>query len=256
MEGCFDDVAHVCSPFPLCLRGLVPAATYTQIQPHSLIQQQQQIHLQQKQVVIQQQIAIHHQQQFPHRQSQLLHTATHLQLAQQQQQQQQQQATTLTAPQPPPGPPTQPVPPSPSQQPAQTLVVQPMLQSSPQSLPPAPPAQDNCMRNKGIVHLSPGRRRCRQGQPGDWSQTDHKAVLLGNPLTMGAGTTMHLVTLSSRFGGVGKEEFSNVSSLPKENSKTTFECIPPNICPFFEKQLKFLPLGPTLCSLALLEIEK
>ncbi|KAM9684107.1 polyhomeotic-like protein 1 isoform 3-T4 [Dama dama] len=123
---------------PAPSQTLISSATYTQIQPHSLIQQQQQIHLQQKQVVIQQQIAIHHQQQFPHRQSQLLHTATHLQLAQQQQQQQQQQATTLTAPQPPPGPPTQPVPPSPSQQPAQTLVVQPMLQSSPLSLPPDP----------------------------------------------------------------------------------------------------------------------
>ncbi|XP_043296032.1 polyhomeotic-like protein 1 isoform X4 [Cervus canadensis] len=122
---------------PAPSQTLISSATYTQIQPHSLIQQQQQIHLQQKQVVIQQQIAIHHQQQFPHRQSQLLHTATHLQLAQQQQQQQQ-QATTLTAPQPPPGPPTQPVPPSPSQQPAQTLVVQPMLQSSPLSLPPDP----------------------------------------------------------------------------------------------------------------------
>ncbi|XP_055250571.1 polyhomeotic-like protein 1 isoform X3 [Moschus berezovskii] len=123
---------------PAPSQTLISSATYTQIQPHSLIQQQQQIHLQQKQVVIQQQIAIHHQQQFPHRQSQLLHTATHLQLAQQQQQQQQQQATTLTAPQPPPGPPTQTVPPSPSQQPAQTLVVQPMLQSSPLSLPPDP----------------------------------------------------------------------------------------------------------------------
>ncbi|XP_057627838.1 polyhomeotic-like protein 1 isoform X4 [Chionomys nivalis] len=121
---------------PAPSQTLISSATYTQIQPHSLIQQQQQIHLQQKQVVIQQQIAIHHQQQFPHRQSQLLHTATHLQLAQQQQQQQ--QATTLTAPQPPQVPPTQQVPPSQSQQQAQTLVVQPMLQSSPLSLPPDP----------------------------------------------------------------------------------------------------------------------
>uniref|UniRef100_A0A5F5PNW6 Polyhomeotic homolog 1 n=1 Tax=Equus caballus TaxID=9796 RepID=A0A5F5PNW6_HORSE len=96
---------------PAPSQTLISSATYTQIQPHSLIQQQQQIHLQQKQVVIQQQIAIHHQQQFQHRQSQLLHTATHLQLAQQQQQQQQQQpqqqATTLTAPQTPQVPPTQ-----------------------------------------------------------------------------------------------------------------------------------------------------
>ncbi|KAH0521178.1 Polyhomeotic-like protein 1 [Microtus ochrogaster] len=124
---------------PAPSQTLISSATYTQIQPHSLIQQQQQIHLQQKQVVIQQQIAIHHQQQFPHRQSQLLHTATHLQLAQQQQQQQQQQqTTTLTAPQPPQVPPTQQVPPSQSQQQAQTLVVQPMLQSSTLSLPPDP----------------------------------------------------------------------------------------------------------------------
>ncbi|XP_058511691.1 polyhomeotic-like protein 1 isoform X4 [Ochotona princeps] len=90
---------------PAPSQTLISSATYTQIQPHSLIQQQQQIHLQQKQVVIQQQIAIHHQQQFQHRQSQLLHTATHLQLAQQQQQQQQQQqTTTLPAPQPPQAP--------------------------------------------------------------------------------------------------------------------------------------------------------
>uniref|UniRef100_A0A667GKM1 Polyhomeotic homolog 1 n=1 Tax=Lynx canadensis TaxID=61383 RepID=A0A667GKM1_LYNCA len=130
---------------PAPSQTLISSATYTQIQPHSLIQQQQQIHLQQKQVVIQQQIAIHHQQQFQHRQSQLLHTATHLQLAQQQQQQQQPPpppppppATTLTAPQPPQVPPTQQVPPSQSQQQAQTLVVQPMLQSSPLSLPPDP----------------------------------------------------------------------------------------------------------------------
>ncbi|KAG8520730.1 Polyhomeotic-like protein 1 [Galemys pyrenaicus] len=98
-------------------------ATYTQIQPHSLIQQQQQIHLQQKQVVIQQQIAIHHQQQFQHRQSQLLHTATHLQLA---------QPPALGAP-PPQGPAAPPAPPQ-----GQALVVQPMLQSSPLPLPPDP----------------------------------------------------------------------------------------------------------------------
>uniref|UniRef100_A0A8C0E2M1 Polyhomeotic homolog 1 n=1 Tax=Balaenoptera musculus TaxID=9771 RepID=A0A8C0E2M1_BALMU len=122
---------------PAPSQTLISSATYTQIQPHSLIQQQQQIHLQQKQVVIQQQIAIHHQQQFPHRQAQLLHTATHLQLAQQQQQQQQ-QAAPLPAPPPPQGPPAQQAPPSQSQQPAQTLVVQPMLQSSPLSLPPDP----------------------------------------------------------------------------------------------------------------------
>ena len=97
------------------------------------------------------------------------------------------------------------------------------------------------MRNKGIVRLSPGRRRCRGGQPGDWTWTDYKAVLLGNPLTKGAGTTVQRVTLASRFGGERNEEFSAVPSLPQENSKTTFEFIPPNICPFFEKQLKFLP---------------
>ncbi|KAL8202432.1 UNVERIFIED_CONTAM: Polyhomeotic-like protein 1 [Gekko kuhli] len=103
---------------PAPSQTLISSATYTQIQPHSLIQQQQQIHLQ-KQVVIQQQIAIHHQQQFQHRQSQLLHTATHLQLAQPQQQA---QAPPLAPPQ---------APPLQGQQPAQTLVVQPMLQSPP-----------------------------------------------------------------------------------------------------------------------------
>ncbi|XP_069099059.1 polyhomeotic-like protein 1 isoform X2 [Pleurodeles waltl] len=99
------------SSTPAPSQTLISSATYTQIQPHSLIQQQQQIHLQQKQVVIQQQIAIH-QQQFQHRQSQLLHTATHLQLAQQHQGPAQQQP----------------------QQQAQTLVVQPMIQSQPASL--------------------------------------------------------------------------------------------------------------------------
>ncbi|XP_067392783.1 polyhomeotic-like protein 1 isoform X2 [Emydura macquarii macquarii] len=122
---------------PAPSQTLISSATYTQIQPHSLIQQQQQIHLQ-KQVVIQQQIAIHHQQQFQHRQSQLLHTATHLQLAQQQQAspltQQQQQQT--------PPPQQQPSPPQ-NQQQAQTLVVQPMMQSQPQSiqLQPESPCQ-------------------------------------------------------------------------------------------------------------------
>ncbi|XP_035746405.1 polyhomeotic-like protein 1 isoform X3 [Egretta garzetta] len=111
---------------PAPSQTLISSATYTQIQPHSLIQQQQQIHLQ-KQVVIQQQIAIHHQQQFQHRQSQLLHTATHLQLAQQQQQQ---QAPSLTQQQQA-QPPQQQAPPQ-NQQQAQTLVVQPMLQSQPQ----------------------------------------------------------------------------------------------------------------------------
>ncbi|KAM6309818.1 polyhomeotic-like protein 1 isoform 1-T1 [Podargus strigoides] len=113
---------------PAPSQTLISSATYTQIQPHSLIQQQQQIHLQ-KQVVIQQQIAIHHQQQFQHRQSQLLHTATHLQLAQQQQQQQ--QAPSLTQQQQQAQPPQQQAAPQ-SQQQAQTLVVQPMLQSQPQ----------------------------------------------------------------------------------------------------------------------------
>ncbi|NXG60627.1 PHC1 protein, partial [Hemiprocne comata] len=114
---------------PAPSQTLISSATYTQIQPHSLIQQQQQIHLQ-KQVVIQQQIAIHHQQQFQHRQSQLLHTATHLQLAQQQQQQ---QAPSLTQQQHQAQPPQQQAPPQ-SQQQAQTLVVQPILQSQPQTV--------------------------------------------------------------------------------------------------------------------------
>ncbi|XP_033029931.1 polyhomeotic-like protein 1 isoform X5 [Lacerta agilis] len=112
---------------PAPSQTLISSATYTQIQPHSLIQQQQQIHLQ-KQVVIQQQIAIHHQQQFQHRQSQLLHTATHLQLAQQQQQ----QAPPLAQQQQGPAQAQQQAPPLQGQQQAQTLVVQPMLQSQPQ----------------------------------------------------------------------------------------------------------------------------
>ncbi|XP_034641895.1 polyhomeotic-like protein 1 isoform X1 [Trachemys scripta elegans] len=123
---------------PAPSQTLISSATYTQIQPHSLIQQQQQIHLQ-KQVVIQQQIAIHHQQQFQHRQSQLLHTATHLQLAQQQQQ----QASPLTQQQQQAPPPQQQPSPPQNQQQAQTLVVQPMLQSQPQpiQLQPDSPCQ-------------------------------------------------------------------------------------------------------------------
>nr|XP_060619443.1 polyhomeotic-like protein 1 [Anolis sagrei ordinatus] len=113
---------------PAPSQTLISSATYTQIQPHSLIQQQQQIHLQ-KQVVIQQQIAIHHQQQFQHRQSQLLHTATHLQLAQQQQHQ---QAPSLAQQQQGPAQGQHQGQPLQGQPPAQTLVVQPMLQSQPQ----------------------------------------------------------------------------------------------------------------------------
>ncbi|XP_008102039.1 polyhomeotic-like protein 1 isoform X2 [Anolis carolinensis] len=115
---------------PAPSQTLISSATYTQIQPHSLIQQQQQIHLQ-KQVVIQQQIAIHHQQQFQHRQSQLLHTATHLQLAQQQQHQ---QAPSLAQQQQGPAQGQHQGQPLQGQQPAQTLVVQPMLQPQPVQL--------------------------------------------------------------------------------------------------------------------------
>ncbi|KAM4819834.1 LOW QUALITY PROTEIN: polyhomeotic-like protein 1 [Thomomys bottae] len=114
---------------PAPSQTLISSATYTQIQPHSLIQRQQQIHLQQKQVVIQQQIAIHHQQPFQHRQSQLLHTATHLQL-----QPPPPAPPAVGSPQPPPPPPL-PAPPPPA--PAQTLVVQPMLQAAPVPAKPA-----------------------------------------------------------------------------------------------------------------------
>ncbi|XP_063818161.1 polyhomeotic-like protein 1 isoform X2 [Pseudophryne corroboree] len=86
---------------------LISSATYTHIQPHSVLQQ--------KQVVFQQQIAIHQ-----HRQSQLVHASAHLQLAQQQPQAPSQQV--LQAP--------------PSQQ---TLVVQPMLQTPEATLPTKAP---------------------------------------------------------------------------------------------------------------------
>ncbi|XP_053552917.1 polyhomeotic-like protein 1 isoform X2 [Bombina bombina] len=86
---------------------LISSATYTHIQPHSVLQQ--------KQVVFQQQIAIHQ-----HRQSQLLHASTHLQLAQPQPQSSQQQGLQTT--------PTQ-----------QTLVVQPMLQTTEATLPTKSP---------------------------------------------------------------------------------------------------------------------
>ncbi|KAM5141227.1 polyhomeotic-like protein 1 isoform 4-T6 [Mantella aurantiaca] len=86
---------------------LISSATYTHIQPHSVLQQ--------KQVVFQQQIAIHQ-----HRQSQLVHASAHLQLAQQQPQTASQQG--LQAP--------------PAQQ---TLVVQPMLQTQDATLPTKAP---------------------------------------------------------------------------------------------------------------------
>uniref|UniRef100_A0A8C5QRM9 Polyhomeotic homolog 1 n=1 Tax=Leptobrachium leishanense TaxID=445787 RepID=A0A8C5QRM9_9ANUR len=80
---------------------LISSATYTHIQPHSVTQ---------KQVVFQQQIAIHQ-----HRQSQLVHASTHLQLAQPQASNQQNMQT------------------APAQQ---TLVVQPMLHTAPESSMP------------------------------------------------------------------------------------------------------------------------
>ncbi|OCT71338.1 polyhomeotic-like protein 1 [Xenopus laevis] len=83
---------------------LISSATYTHIQPHSVLQQ--------KQVVFQQQIAIHQ-----HRQSQLLHASTHLQLAQPQPQAATQQGLQTPATQ-------------------QTLVVQPMLQATTESAVP------------------------------------------------------------------------------------------------------------------------
>ncbi|XP_018426810.1 PREDICTED: polyhomeotic-like protein 1 isoform X2 [Nanorana parkeri] len=86
---------------------LISSATYTHIQPHSVLQQ--------KQVVFQQQIAIHQ-----HRQSQLVHASAHLQLAQQQPQTASQQGMQA--------PPAQ-----------QTLVVQPMLQTTDASLPTKAP---------------------------------------------------------------------------------------------------------------------
>ncbi|KAG9470594.1 polyhomeotic-like protein 1 isoform X2 [Eleutherodactylus coqui] len=86
---------------------LISSATYTHIQPHSVLQQ--------KQVVFQQQIAIHQ-----HRQSQLVHASAHLQLAQQQPQAPSQQGLQATPAQ-------------------QTLVVQPMLQTPEANLPTKAP---------------------------------------------------------------------------------------------------------------------
>ncbi|XP_056385131.1 polyhomeotic-like protein 1 isoform X3 [Hyla sarda] len=86
---------------------LISSATYTHIQPHSVLQQ--------KQVVFQQQIAIHQ-----HRQSQLVHASAHLQLAQQQPQAPSQQSLQATPAQ-------------------QTLVVQPMLQTPEATLPTKAP---------------------------------------------------------------------------------------------------------------------
>ncbi|KAM4030489.1 polyhomeotic-like protein 1 isoform 2-T2 [Anomaloglossus baeobatrachus] len=85
---------------------LISSATYTHIQPHSVLQQ--------KQVVFQQQIAIHQ-----HRQSQLVHASAHLQLAQQPQATSQQGLQAAPA--------------------QQTLVVQPMLQSPEATLPTKAP---------------------------------------------------------------------------------------------------------------------
>eukprot|EP00079_Xenopus_tropicalis_P031526 XP_017945297.1 PREDICTED: polyhomeotic-like protein 1 isoform X1 [Xenopus tropicalis] len=101
---------------------LISSATYTHIQPHSVLQQ--------KQVVFQQQIAIHQ-----HRQSQLLHASTHLQLAQPQAATQQGLQTPGTQ---------------------QTLVVQPMLQATSESAIPtkAPVPIQPKQPGKGVPPLN------------------------------------------------------------------------------------------------------
>ncbi|XP_044155759.1 polyhomeotic-like protein 1 isoform X3 [Bufo gargarizans] len=104
---------------------LISSATYTHIQPHSVLQQ--------KQVVFQQQIAIHQ-----HRQSQLVHTSAHVQLAQQQPQAPSQQG--LQA--------------NPAQQ---TLVVQPMLQTTEVTLPTKAPVPIQPKQpGKGVPPLNLG----------------------------------------------------------------------------------------------------
>ena len=111
------------------------------------------------------------------------------------------------------------------------------------------------MRHKGIVHLSPGRKKVQTRSAWRLDPNRLQSCPSGQPPHEGCWDYNSVSYFGFKIWR-GNEEFSTVSSLPKENSKTTFEFIPPNICPFFDKQLKFLPLGPTLCSLALLETEK
>ncbi|NP_001090424.1 polyhomeotic homolog 1 S homeolog [Xenopus laevis] len=124
---------------------LISSATYTHIQPHSVLQQ--------KQVVFQQQIAIHQ-----HRQSQLLHASTHLQLAQPQPQAATQQGLQT--------PTTQ-----------QTLVVQPMLQANTDSAVPtkAPVPIQPKQPGKGLPHLN------LQGHLGAKASQGTRALPIASP---------------------------------------------------------------------------
>ena len=55
-----------------------------------------------------------------------------------------------------------------------------------------------------------------------WSQEPDRPqrCLLGNPITTGAGTTIHLVTLSSRFEGEGFPGGAVVENLPADAGDT------------------------------------
>ncbi|MEE6485846.1 hypothetical protein FKM82_014434 [Ascaphus truei] len=163
---------------------LISSATYTHIQPHSVLQQ--------KQVVFQQQIAIHQ-----HRQSQLLHASTHLQLAQPQPQASPQQGMQ---------PPTT----------QQTLVVQPMLQTPEATLPTKAPVPIQPKQpGKGVLPLNLhghlGAKPSQGARPlptppasqphipvqlvGARQQGPAQALALGAPQTQSQGPSLTQMTL-------------------------------------------------------------
>ncbi|KAM8923775.1 polyhomeotic-like protein 1 isoform 2-T2 [Pelodytes ibericus] len=161
---------------------LISSATYTHIQPHSVLQQ--------KQVVFQQQIAIHQ-----HRQSQLVHASTHLQLAQP-------QASTQQGLQTPPA--------------QQTLVVQPMLQSPDASMPtkapvPIQPKQPGkgvpplnlqghlvakpSQGNRGLPTPPPNQPHIPVQLVGARQQGPAQALALGAPQVLSQGSSLTQMTV-------------------------------------------------------------
>ncbi|XP_053306308.1 polyhomeotic-like protein 1 isoform X2 [Spea bombifrons] len=168
---------------------LISSATYTHIQPHSVLQQ--------KQVVFQQQIAIHQ-----HRQSQLVHASTHLQLAQPQQAPSQQSLQ---------NPPAQ-----------QTLVVQPMLQTSETTLPTKSPVPIQPKQpGKGVPPLN------LQGQLGAKPSQGTRA--LPTPPTSQPHIPVQLV--GARQQGPAQALALGTIQAPSQGSTLTQMTLPPSPAP-------------------------
>ncbi|KAM4608149.1 polyhomeotic-like protein 1 isoform 2-T2 [Discoglossus pictus] len=169
---------------------LISSATYTHIQPHSVLQQ--------KQVVFQQQIAIHQ-----HRQSQLLHASAHLQLAQQQSQASPQQGLQST--------PTQ-----------QTLVVQPMLQTTEASLPTKSPVP--------IQPKQPGKAIPPLNLQGHLGAKPSQA---SRPLPTPPANQPHIPVqlVGARQQGPAQAMALGAPQVPSQGSSLTQMAIPPSPAP-------------------------